>query len=262
MPNGVTVHGTPGPIRISEQRDVSRTDAPELREIYRGERVATFSAFGLLANNATRASYRQDGASATIDRTFKDESQCVETVEIDFNAVQRDWFTSPYFSTLTGGEVRSVMGRVALVKEYAETNSAATGEPHTDVEVASYIQTLADAFNNPKCGDGLVDVLQNGETYIALLPVITYTLSVAQNYATQFVIADIGKVFYTDSMNANVPLNPQFVVSEITNTIGANPNQTLGWLKMGRYGISSDGGAQYVQQYIFDAYPTLRYTFV
>ena len=258
MPNGVTVAGTPGPIRISEQRYVSRTDAPELHETYRGERVATFSAFGLLVVNAAHASYRQEGASATIDRVFKDETAYVDTVEIDFNAVQREWFYAPVYSGLTVNDVWAVEGAIQELNKYAS-------EEHTYAEVKSKrqqlavrlalgdgAQLLADAFN---------DIRLNGLSFTALLPVVTFTRNVAPGWPTPFVIADMGKLFTTAGVLSSVPANAQWGIIEVTGTLAANSLQTLAWFKTGRYGVSSDGGAQYVQQYIFDAYPTNRYVF-
>ncbi len=252
-PNGVRVHGTPGPIQIREQVDRFLVDAPETRLTYRGERVATASAFPGLSVNTARASYRQDGASAEIELILKATDLFVDIVEIDFNSVQRPWWTSPAYEGFTNDDRLAILGKLRELEIYA-------GEGHTPAEIATKRATLAGELG--ALADAFNDLILNGETYQALLPVITYTRTVSPVFAAPFVIADIGRVFSTAAMNANVPLNPQFAVSEIINTIAENELQTLGWLKSGRYGISSDGGAQYIQQYTFDAWATARYEFV
>lgn len=254
-PNGVRVHGTPGPIRISEGIHLAIADAPERRLSYRGERVAMFSQFGLLAANAAHATLQQDGASASAEIIIKDIEGIVDIVEIEFNSVSRDVFFSPGYSELTNGDRAAILGKLKVLEAYANDDA------HTPAQVESKRASL-EAELGGIVGEAFDDIIANGDTYLALLPVITYTRTVAVNFATPFVILDIGKVFSTAAMNQNVPLNPQFAVTEITNTIFANPLQTLGWLKSGRYQIASDGGAQYIQQYTFDAWPTARYTFV
>lgn len=252
--NGVTVAGTPGPIQVSEQLDRSITESPERRLHYRGERVATASAFGLVAANAAHASYRQDGASATIDVVYKDITEVVDTVEIDFNAVQREWWTCPAYSVLTNGELAAILGRLKALEDYASDPTNTPGQ--VDGERLLYIQQLGGL-----AGQAFDDILANGETYIALLPVVTFTRSVSAFFGTPFVILDMGKLFTTAQVIANVPGPFQFGIAQVTNTVAANSLQTLAWLKTGRYGRSSDGGALYIQQYIFDAYATGRYTF-
>ena len=255
MPNGVKVHGTPGPIQIREQVDRFLIDAPETRLTFRGEREATLAAFPGLSVNTARASYRQDGASAEIELILKATNVVVDVVEIDFNSVQRPWYTAPFYSGLTTEERGAIAGAVQEFIEFVQTDNPSQAEI-----TAKKAALLAKLGANAAAFD---DLYLNGDTYLALLPVITFTRTVAPTFATPMVILDIGKVFSTAAMNAVVPANPQIPVADVVgNTIAANEQQTLGWLKSGRYGISSDGGAQYIQQYTFDAWPTNRYEFV
>ena len=261
MAGKTVVHGTPGPIRIAEAVSRSRTDAPEYRTTYRGEIQGVASLYGFTIGraevyaNAAHSSFRQEGALATLEFTYKDDSTITETIEIDFNAVQRSWSTAPYYATLTASAIGAVEAVAQGFIEYAKD----VDQLGTAVEFGLRKSQLVTAFG-AVAGDAFEDLLMNGPSYNALLPVITYIRNVSVNFATPFIIADIGKVIYTSSLS--IPTNPQFAVSEVTNTIGVNSLQELGWFKTGRYGIASDGGAQYVQQYIFDAYSTLRYTFV
>lgn len=254
FPNGVHVAGTPGPIQISEQEDRFLTDAKERRLTFRGERVAVASQFPALALNSARATYRQDGASATAEIILKDGESIVDLVEIEFNEEQRAWYRAPAYADLTESQ------KVAVESKVQELINFANGEGVTATQVATRKASIEAALG--VLGPAFNDVIHNGPTYLALLPAVTWTRTVGPTFAAPFVILDIGKVFSTAAMNANLPINPQLAISEITNTVAANALQTLGWLKTGRYAVSSDGGVQYIQRYTFDSWPTARYTFI
>lgn len=253
-PNGVTVVGNPAPIQIQLQEDRFLVDAKERRLTFRGERVAVEAAFPGLALNSVRATYRQDGASGTAEIILKDGETVVDVVEIDFNSEARAWYRAPAYVTLTDHE------RTAVVAKVQELENFAAGDGITASQILTKTNSIATALGG--LGDAFRDLILNGPTYLALLPVVTWTRTVGPTFATPYVILDIGKVFSTAAMNANLPLNPQLAVEEVTNTVAANSLQTLGWLKTGRYSVSSDGGVQYIQQYTFDSWPTARYLFV
>lgn len=253
-PNGVTVAGNPAPIQISEQEDRFLVDAKERRLTYRGERVALASIFPALSVNTVRSTFRQDGASATAEIIVKDGESIVDIVEIDFNSEQRAWYRAPAYAPLTDNEKTAITAKVQELENYA------SGDGITAAQILTKTNSIAAALGS--LGNAFRDLILNGSTYLALLPVVTWTRTVAQTFATPFVILDIGKVFSTAAMNANLPVNPQLAIAEVTNTVAANSLQTLGWLKTGRYSISSDGGVQYIQQYTFDSWPTARYSFV
>ncbi len=255
MPSkGIRVAGNPAPIRVSYAIERSILEPGETRQIYRGENIAMRSAFDLLGLKANRSSFRQDGAAASAEIVSRSVELVVEVVEIDFTAATRDWWTCPAYASLTSADRFKVLSALKAIEDFSS-------EGHSAAEIAAFIASLEDDFPAPYAAI-VEDVFLNGETYLAILPVITYTRSVSRYYPQKFVIGDIGKVFSTAAMNAQVPTDPQFDVSEVTNTIAANSKQTLGWLKSGRRLISSDGTSQYIQQYVFDAYPTARYTFI
>jgi hypothetical protein len=217
--------------------------------------VATASAFGLLATGTEQATYRQDGASASIELTYKDTLTVVDTVEIDFNTVQRPWWTAPLYVTLTPDM------RVTLSAAFRKLDKYTSERERTLQEVLTkYIQIRDEMV--PFLGAAFEDIKYNGDTYTAIIPVVTFTRAVSHFYGSAFIIEDMGKVFSTEAMLAQVPAEAQFAIVEVTNTVGNNGAQTLGWLKSGRYGRTSDGGSNYVQQYVFDAYATNRYRFI
>lgn len=253
-PNGVTVHGNPAPIQTQLQEDRFLVDAKERRLTFRGERVAMESAFPSLAFNSVRATYRQDGASGTAEIILKDGTSIVDVVEIDFNSEQRAWYRAPANVGFSNHEQVAIAGKAQELEQFAASDK-------TPAEVLAEMNSMAAALGGD-LGDAFLDLIRNGPTYLALLPVVTWTRTVGPTFANPFVILDIGKVFSTAAMTANLPLNPQLAVDEVTNTVAANSLQTLGWLKAGRYSVASDGGVQYIQQYTFDSWPTRRYEFV
>lgn len=249
---GITVAGNPAPIQTSYAYEHGIRGFAERRTTFKGEQQSMFAAYKGLRTNAARASIRQEGAVATAEFVFNG-IDIVDTVEIDFNSSAREWWTCPAYATLTKSERLAIAGKVREIARYAEDGHTLGEIDAETTRLSNLLGSLAPIFE---------DIILNGETYQALLPVITFTRTVAHYYGNPYEILDIGKVFSTAAMNANVPVNPQFVVAEIINTIGVNSGQTLGWLKHGRYGVSSDGSSQYIQQYTFDSYPTARYTFV
>ena len=254
---GITVAGNPAPIRVSVSRDVARTDAPETRYVYRGTNLAVGSAFTLLASGAARASFRQDGASASAEIVYKEITAFQDVIEIDFNSVHREWWTAPAYAAFAATTRVNIIAAIERFnKEAAELDSPAA--------IAALFTNEKDVLNNnvAGAGDAFEDIWMNGETYLALLPVVTFTRNVSREHRESFVISNIGLVFSTAAIIAELPRIAQWAVSEVTNTVATNALQTLGWLKTGRYGVTSDGGAQYVQQFIFDSWPTARYTFV
>lgn len=240
-------------VRTSLGFERSLLESPETRETYQGELDACFLAFNTLSLNAARASIRQTGPTAVIEITKKDVAIATATTEIDFNAVQREWWTAPNYVNLTAAELRAVNGKLKALDDYAQENPPG----QVDGEYQLYVQQLGAL--NPDAADAFTDVLFNGPTHTVLLPVVTFALSVARNYAIPFVIADMGKLFTTNQVISNVPANAQFQIAAITNTIASGPAQVLAWMKSGRYSQSSDGGVQYIQQYTFDSFPSGRY---
>ena len=252
-PKGVTVAGNPSPIRVSQALSQSVIDSPELRYDFVGEGVGMFAAHNALAQGATRSMIRQDGPLARAEYIYKSKD-ITDVVEIDFNQSQRNWWEAPVYAPLTQSQRLTIIGALRQIDEYAGEQGRTPTQIAAEVaRLAALLGALGAAFN---------EIILCGTSYLALLPVVTFTRSVSLDFGTPFLIEDIGKVFSTTAMNANVPLNPQFVVTEIISTIGVSAGHTLGWLKHGRYGISSDGSAQYIQQYVFDAYPTARYSFI
>ena len=259
--NGVTVAGNPGPIRIGEQRIVNKASPLEHHVFWRGERVATLAALNTLQNKSTYISYRQDGALGDVEVIYRNDEAVIDTVEIEFNSVQRDWWTIPAYAALTNAERVKIQGALAELTKFLQ-------EEHTPAEREAKLASLGTALGGTLT-NAFYDIFYNGDTYIALLPVITWTRMVSQYYNIPIVIEDVGCVFSTASVIGALQLagvDPgatiQFQIGEVTNTIAANSLQTLGWLKTGRRIVTSDGGAQYVHQWIFDAYRTSGYLFV
>ncbi len=260
MPHGVTIAGTPGPIKIGEEVERSLVRPIQHRVHFRGERTSTYAGYNSIANKSSEATYRQDGASATIDALYRDDDTYIDIVEISFNSVQREWWTMPANATLTEVQRATILGELRRLDAFA-------AEGHTGSEIADEYQDIVDNLS-PPLDDAFEDVFFNGDTYAALLPVLTWTRTVSPIYSTPFVILDIGKVFSTNSLlgalsNAGISASDiQFQIAEVTNTIAANSLQTLGWLKTGRKVDASDGGGHYVHEWIFDAYRTRGYTFI
>ncbi len=255
--NGVRVAGNPGPIRVSTQTTKFAFDLPEVVNRWRGERIATFSAFNKIAFRTSRAVVFQDGASATIETTTK-EASIVEIAELDFNSAQREWWTAPPYATLSASDRFKVNAALKALSDFSShEEDAAT--------IAGFFDDLADDFPDP-FGSILEDVYLNGETFLTLLPVVTFTQIGAQwtiqDSKDAFVIEDVGLLFTTAQVLDIVPENFQSqITAVVNNSIAANSSQTLAWLKSGRYSVASDGNIHLMQQFVFDAYATNRYTF-
>lgn len=259
----VQLAGNPAPIRVAVEQSRAINDSPEFTAIYRGEINAMHmhwaGQFGR-GQQPIRAHFRQDGAAASSQFTYKELEEIEEHVEIDFEEVQRPWFTSPHYATLDGGDIAFVEGLVKGHLEYLQEERRTQAEAAADLLAAVNAAGGAGSLK----GDAIEDLLLNGDVYTAFLPHITYTRNVAPNYGVPYVTQNIGQVFSTAAMGNEIPLSLfiLFGLSDILNTVTANELQAVGWLKRGRMGYASDGGAQYISTYRFDAYPTNRYTFV
>jgi hypothetical protein len=257
-PSKVTVAGTASPIIVGIERHDAVGQGPEARERHRGEWDALQA--GYLANafrdGVVQSSIRQEGAVGSAEYTFKDPVLIEQHVEFDTEEVTRPWFFAPYYATLTASEVALVESEVTGHRKYLEDSSPTPAEASADLDdrVTSMVNALA--------GEAIEDLLLNGDSYIAFLPVITYTINASPDYATRLIIDDVGKIYTTVQLSSAIPnLNDAlFQAADILNTVTANELQTVGWLKRARMGYSSDGGAQYVQSFRFDAWPTNRYT--
>lgn len=263
MPHGVTIAGTPGPIRIGEEVARSNIRPIQHRVFWRGERTSVYAGFNSIANKATEAVYRQDGASATIEALYREDETYTDIVEICFNTVQREWWTMPANVTFTGEQRAMIMAFLRELEQFAEDGATAAEIAALYGDIVSQLEVIA-----ADLAHAFEDIFYNGDSYMALLPVITWTRVVSPIFSTPYVIEDMGKVFSTGSLlgalnNAGIATGTiEFTIADVINTIAANEKQTLGWLKTGRKVDSSDGGSHYVQEFIFDAYRTRGYTFV
>ena len=259
-PRGVTVAGNPAPIRVGQVRTDAIGEAPEFRYRYRGEWDAINSAYLGHRKSSVGSRISQDGAAGDAEYIYKDITLIESHVEFETEEVSRPWHYSPYYATLTASEIAfvqaNVRGHLQFVEENNPTQAAASADLAARITAAGGSGSLS--------GQAIEDVLLNGDSYVAFLPHITYTVNLSPHTAVRLIIADIGKVYSTATLSAEIPElgSALFTAADILNTVTPNSAQTVGWLKRARMGYSSDGGAQYVQSYRFDAYPTNRYTFI
>jgi len=259
-PRGVTVAGNPAPIRVAQQRTDALGEAPEFRYRYRGEWTALNAAYLLNKFGSVGSRLVQDGAAGDAEYIYKDTLSSEAHVEFETEEVSRPWFYAPYYSTLTASGIAFVNAQVKAHLQFVQDNDPTQAEASSDLAA----RVTAAGGSASVAGYAIEDIILNGDSYVAFLPHITYTVNLSPRTGTPMIIADVGKVYSTNTLASQIPElgSALFQAADILNTITPNSHQTVGWLKRARMGYSSDGGAQYVQSFRFDAYRTSGYTFI
>lgn len=264
-PNGIVVAGRASP--IGEQFgtvEISATNGVRRSIRYRGESSSLRAAMDSLITGSSEATYRQDGATATLDVTFKSPdgatgSESQDTAELYFAEKTAPLKFAPGYVGMTSAELNYIS--IAVDDAHALDKNAANYQTEFGI-IETGVSTIA--------GDaGLAmfrDLVSNPplDSYSYLAPVVVINSLIAPGSGVTLDLSDVGNVILPASIELFIDtgLLDHWTLPTTANSIGIRDGFTLGWLYTARSTVNADGGILLTEQYTLDAWPDNHYTFV